>query len=56
MTARVTVPLLAVTSCCWAMKVIDMSYTLNTKSIAWPIFPPFTFTILNRGLTKQGFW
>lgn len=50
-----TLVILTITSAA-AMKVIDLTYPLDEFSIAWPTFPPYKFTVLNRGQTRAGFW
>jgi hypothetical protein len=50
-TLCVAVTSLLVTSYCLGMMVLDLTYPLKEgAAVAWPIYKPYNFTILQRGM------
>ena len=50
MATLLAVTLLAMTSSCVGVMVIDLTYQLKEgENIAWPVYPKYNFTILTRG-------
>ncbi|XP_072030364.1 isatin hydrolase-like [Amphiura filiformis] len=38
------------------LEVFDLTHAQDGDAIAWPIYPQYNFTILQRGLTEDGYW